>query len=304
MALLSRTRPSLAGRVVLITGGARGIGRATAAALVAEQAKVAIGDVDLAVAKATAAELTAEGGGPCEAFALDVTDEQSFRRFVSAAEASLGSVDVLINNAGIMPVADFLDHDSAIDHRQIEINLHGVITGMRAVLPSMIERHAGHVVNIASAAGRVGYPGIAVYSATKHAVLGLSEAVRSELRLQQAGVDVSVVCPVLVSTELTSGVKGPKLFPLIKAEDVADAIVDAIKTKRYFNYVPRSTGVISHIVGAVLPRRGLDAFNAVFKIDQIFYTMDTIARAAYEQRIRDAQARGAEDHEQAAAAAK
>ena len=137
---------SLSGKVVAITGGARGIGRATAAALIREGARVAIGDVDAATAQQTAEEL----GAGTVALELNVTDRESFEGFVSQVEERLGPVDVLINNAGIMPVGRFVDEDDATAARQIDINLHGVIYGTKIALrrdaPAPQRAHREHRV--------------------------------------------------------------------------------------------------------------------------------------------------------------
>ena len=172
---MAKERRSLTGKVVAITGGARGIGKATAAALVRKGCRVAIGDLDLALAEQTAAAL----GGGTVALPLDVTDRASFAAFLDEAERQLGPLDVLVNNAGIMPVTPFVEESEDSVRRQIDINLHGVITGTQMAIERMSPRHRGHIVNIASQAGKAGVPGIATYSATKHAVVGLSEAVRA-----------------------------------------------------------------------------------------------------------------------------
>src|SRR5690606_16876449 len=119
-------------------------------------------------------------GGRVGAYRLDVTDLDAFRDVVARVEADLGPIDLLVNNAGIMPVGGFAALASTTDEKQIAINLHGVIHGMRAMLPRMERRRRGHIVNIASSAGKIGIPNLAVYCATKHAVVGLTEAVRAE----------------------------------------------------------------------------------------------------------------------------
>src|SRR5262245_52918024 len=171
---MAKERRSLSGKVVAITGGARGIGKATAAALVRKGCRVAIGDLDLDLAERTATEL----GGGTVALALDVTDRASFAAFLDAAERELGPVDVVVNNAGIMPVAPLVEEPDDSIRRQIDINLYGVIVGTQLAIERLRPRGSGHIVNIASQAGKGGVPGIATYSATKHAVVGLSEAVR------------------------------------------------------------------------------------------------------------------------------
>src|SRR6185312_9766372 len=174
----------LAGQTAAITGAARGIGKATAQAFLRQGMKVAIGDVDLAAAQQTASEL----GQRTIALPLDVTERESFARFLDEAEKQLGPLDVLVNNAGIMPLGRFVDEDDITARRIIDINLHGVILGMKLGLERMVARNHGHIVNIASQAGKFGAPGGATYSATKHAVVGLTEAVRGELRLMGADV--------------------------------------------------------------------------------------------------------------------
>src|SRR3954465_10944982 len=137
---------SLAGKVVVITGGGRGIGAATAKALVARGARVAIGDVDLETARRTADEL---GGGTIARY-LDVTDRPGFTAFLDEVERELGSLDVLINNAGIMPLSAVEEESEASVIRQIELNLHGVIHGTKEAIRRMRPRGGGHIVNLAS----------------------------------------------------------------------------------------------------------------------------------------------------------
>jgi NADP-dependent 3-hydroxy acid dehydrogenase YdfG len=268
---------SLHGKVVAITGGARGIGKATAAALVREGAKVAIGDIDRKLAERTAEELGAE----TLALDLDVTSRESFAAFLDQVTERLGSVDVLINNAGIMPLGRFADEDDLTAQRMIDINLHGVLYGMKLALPSMERRGSGHVVNIASQAGKTGLPGGATYAATKHAVVGVSEAVRAEMR--DTGVDVSWVMPNVVNTELGSGLaKGPAV-KFIEPEDVADAIVAELSQPRYEVWVPRANGVIFKLVSP-LPRRWREAIARALGADKVLARADASVRAGYEDR--------------------
>src|SRR3954447_20989908 len=166
---MSKPLIPISGRTVAITGGARGLGRATAKTLAAHGARVAIGDLDGDLARVEAAALP--GPGPHGGYAPDVPDPESFETFLNTA-AELGPLDVLINNAGIMPVRAFAQEDPLVTRRQIEINLMGVTTGTRLALERMLPRKSGHIVNVASAAGRVAVPGEAVYTATKHAVVG------------------------------------------------------------------------------------------------------------------------------------
>ena len=268
---------SLAGKVVAITGGARGIGKATAASLVAEGARVAIGDLDQELAERTASEL----GSDTIALELDVTNRESFAQFLAQVEERLGPVDVLINNAGIMPLGRFIDEDDATARRMFDINVHGLIYGMKLALPGMVRRGTGHVVNISSAAGKGGFPGGAIYCGTKHAVVGISEAVRAEL--VDTGVEISVVMPVVVNTELGAGTVESRGVKKVEPEDVAAAIVSALRTPKFDVWVPRETGAINKVM-QVLPRRGREAVARFLKADQVLAGADPVARAAYEDR--------------------
>src|SRR3954452_6016460 len=226
----------LVGQVAAITGAARGIGKATAQAFAREGMKVAIGDLDAELAEQTAAELGPNVAG----VALDVTRRDSFEAFLDAAEERFGPVDGLVNNAGIMPVGRFLDEDEASAVRMVDINLHGVIHGMKVALPRMMARNRGHVVNIASQAGKYGAPGGATYSATKHAVIGLTEAVRGELHIEGSAVELTYVMPFVVNTELGVGTRKAWGLRRLDVTEVADAIVDALNRGVFDVCLPRS----------------------------------------------------------------
>jgi len=287
---MAKSPRSLTGKVVAITGGARGIGRATAAALVRKGAKVAIGDLDLELAECTAAEL----GADTLALALDVTDRESFERFLDETEQRLGPLDVLVNNAGIMQLGRFVEETDAAAARQIDINLHGVIYGSKLALERFLPRRTGHLVNIASTAGKAGVPGGATYSATKHAVVGLTEAIRGEIR--GSGVETSVVMPVPVNTELAAGlVRGRGLTATVEPEQVADAIVEALERPRHDVYVPKAI-VAGVRLGTLLPRRLAEAIGRSAKTDRILAEADLDARAAYEQRAAASATRREPEH--------
>ncbi|MEA2257044.1 MAG: hypothetical protein QOG35_3089 [Solirubrobacteraceae bacterium] len=276
MAKQSRT---LAGQVAAVTGGARGIGKATAEAFVREGMKVAIGDLDVLLAEEVASELGPDTVG----LALDVTRRESFEAFVKAAEERLGPLDVLVNNAGIMPLGRFVDEDDATAARMIDINLHGVIHGMKVALPRMTARNSGNIVNIASQAGKYGAPGGATYSATKHAVVGLTEAVRGELHLEGSAVELSYVMPYVVNTELGTGTQRARGFRNLEPAEVADAIVDALRRGVVDVWVPRSSRH-THRLSALLPRRASELVARVLKADRVLMGADRDARAAYELR--------------------
>jgi NADP-dependent 3-hydroxy acid dehydrogenase YdfG len=276
--MLRRRDPiPLDGRVVAITGAARGIGRETAERLFARGAKVAVGDLD--------ADLAADvvGNRPDGvALEVDVTDDESFAQFLGDAEERLGPLDVLVNNAGIMPVGSFLDEAPEVTRRQVDINVHGVITGMKLALPAMIRRGRGHVINLGSAASRVGLAGEAVYSGTKFAVLGVSEGVRKEIL--GTGVDISVVMPNLASTQLGSGMTPARGQRMLTAEEIADAIIEVMERPRFERSVPkRLNGQL--IARHLLQDRARDILDRVFAMDRVGTTVRATERAEYHQAI-------------------
>src|SRR5581483_2163796 len=209
-------------------------------------------------------------------------------------ETRLGPLDVLINNAGIMPIGPFVEESDATAKRMIDINLIGVIYGSKLALERFLPRGRGHLVQIASAAGKAGFPGGATYCATKHAVVGLSEAIKAEVR--DTNIDISVVMPVVVNTELGSGLPTTRGFKPVEPEDVANAIVAALQTGRFEVFVPKSMAGMVRF-NALMPRRAMEALGRALKGDQVLAHPDHAARAAYEARMEQtiALADGEED---------
>ncbi len=276
---MARGARILAGQTVAITGAARGIGKATAQALLGQGMKVAIGDIDLA-----AAQQTASGLGPSTvALPLDVTDRASFSAFLDRAEEQFGPVDVLVNNAGIMQIGRFVDEDDLTARRMVDINIHGVILGTKLALERMVPRDRGHIVNISSQAGKFGAPGGATYSATKHAVVGLTEAVRGELRLMKANVDVSYVMPFVVNTELGSGLGEARVMKSLQPADVADSIVAALQHGTVDVWVPKFAKRTSAL-GVLLPRSLSEGMARLMKADRVLAGADAGVRRNYELR--------------------
>jgi len=264
------------GKVVAITGGGRGIGRAIAQSLAREGARVAVGDLDKDSAEATAAAL----GGDAIGLGLDVTDHAGFTAFLDEVERRLGPLDVLVNNAGIMVVTPLVEETGDSIARQLELNLRAVIHGTQEAMRRMTPRRSGHIVNVASIAGRTGFPHLATYAATKHGVVGLSESVRAELR--GTGVEISVVMPSVVRTELAAGLADSRV-KAVEVEDVADEVLGALKRPRFDVFVPRSNGPLVRL-GSALPRAVREAMTRWLKADQPLLKADRSARASYEAR--------------------
>lgn len=274
------------GKVVAITGGARGIGLETVKLLAGSGAKVGAGDLDLPLLR----EALAGVRGKTAAFPLDVTDRTSYETFIDAVEERLGPIDVLVNNAGVMSISSFLDETDAVAEKQFAINVHGPMYGMRIVIPRMLKRGRGHVINIASSAGRFGVPGIATYSGSKFGVLGMTEAVGAELR--DTPLELTAVCPVVVQTELTSGViEKTRGVPLLQAHEVAEAIAGAIAKPRAIVYVPGSVR-FTYLLTLMMPGPLRRVIERVTKADRLLTKIDESGRSAYQQRaFGDAEAK-------------
>jgi 2-hydroxycyclohexanecarboxyl-CoA dehydrogenase len=222
---------SLAERVALVTGAARGIGAGIARACAAAGARVALGDVAEASVRETAAAIGAEA----VPLVMDVSDARSVRAAVAEAEARLGPLDVLVNNAGVDVIAAFVDSHEETWERLWAVNLRGTLLTTRAVLHGMIARGRGRIVNIGSDAGRVGSSGEAVYSATKGGVIAFSKTLAREVA--RHGITVNCVCPGPTDTALLEQVREydeglhaslARAIPLRRLgrpEDVAAAVV-------------------------------------------------------------------------------
>jgi hypothetical protein len=213
---------------------------------------------------------------------LNVTDPDSWTAFL-ADVAALGPVDVLVNNAGVMPLGPIIDEPVTVQRAIVDVNVHGVINGTKAVAPAMLERGKGHIINIASAVGRAGAPGAATYSASKFAVVGFSEAVRLEFRPH--GVDVTVVLPTIVQTELSAGVPAARGVKRVTPEQVAAVIADAVRKPRPELWVPTWTRGLA-VTTSVLPRRVREAIAHAIRADRVLIDADPAARKAYEDRAR------------------
>lgn len=270
----------ISGRTIVVTGAARGIGYATAEALLARGARVVIGDRDVDALESAVRSL----GDRVRGYPLDVTDRESFAVFLGKARGD-GHIDVLINNAGVMPIGGFLDQGEQALRSAIEVNFYGVITGCQLVLPEMVERRAGHIINVASLAGLMPVPGQTVYAGTKSAVISLSSAMADEFCTR--GVQVSVVMPPFTRTELISGTTATRTNKPVEPAAIAAAIIRVLDKPRTHVTVP---GGIRFVLGAIglLGPRGRRWVGRRFGTDTVFLNFDTAARSGYEQRAQDA----------------
>ncbi len=269
---------AVGGLTAVVTGAARGIGEATARLLADQGATVALGDRDVALVQQVADRI---GRGAVGAY-LDVTSAESWQSFL-AEVGEVGPIDVLVNNAGIMPLGSVLKEPESVTRAIIDVNVHGVINGTKAIAPGMVERGRGHIVNVASAVGRIAVADGATYSASKFAAVGFSEATRAELKPH--GIDVSVVLPTIVQTELAAGVPTARGVKAVTAEDVAEVILTAIRTGHPELWAPRWVQGMTKATG-VLPRWLQERIASAFGADRVLADRDETQRASYEARVR------------------
>ena len=275
---------NIRGKTIAITGAARGIGYATAKALLARGARVVIGDRDVALQESAVADLTKLG--QVSGYPLDVTDRESFATFLDKARTDGGGhIDVLINNAGVMPIGPFLEQSEQSIRSSIEVNFYGVLAGCQLVLPDMIARRRGHIINIASLSGLIPVPGQVVYVGAKFAVVGLSTALADEVAPH--GVNVSVIMPPFTNTELISGTDTGSAIKPVEPEEIAAAIVKTLDKPKTHVSVPaplRFTAQAAQMLGP----RGRRWLNGKLGLDRIFLDFDSTKRASYEQRAQTA----------------
>ncbi len=273
----------LYGKTALITGGAKGIGYATALRLADAGCSLMLWDIDQEALAEAQAELTARaalqtashtashrepqaGAAVIHIDTCDVGDPEAVAAAADRARSALGRIDILINNAGYMAPGYFTDQDLAAWHRTININLNAVLSLTHAFLPDMYRRDFGRVINISSAAGLVGVPGLAVYSAAKWAVFGLTEALRAEARTLGKDVRYSSIHPMFLASGMFAGAElnffGKMLFPRVSGHDViAKAIVeDALKRGARCPKRPRRLRLVPLLRG-LLPDAALSALG-------------------------------------------
>lgn len=239
---MSDDKSSFANKKTLITGAGSGIGRATALRLAEQGARLMLCDLNREAVERTATMASALGA-TAETHVVDVSDWDDMQALATKVHKQHGALDILVNNAGVGLGGDFLS--TTIEDWQwvIGINLMGVVHGCKLFAPAMVENRAGHIVNVASAAGYYAAPDMTAYSASKHAVMGLSEALRAELAVH--GIGVSAICPGIINTNIvasgrmrgSTGASQDKIAALYRRrnygpEHVAAAIADAIRHNR------------------------------------------------------------------------
>ena len=246
----------IAGKTALITGGASGIGLGLAKELLAEgAARVVLWDISEEGLAREAAALTAAGHA-VTTDTVDVTVTSAMAAGVARLDKAGLRIDILINNAGIIVGKDFAEHSESEIARTMAINAEAPMQLTRLILPGMLERGSGHVVNIASAAGLVSNPKMSVYVASKVALTGWSDSLRLEMQRGKTGVRVLTVAPFYINTGMFSGVQSP-IIPILEPEDAVRRIVRGIRRDKIHARMPWIVGWVPLLKG-LLPTRLFD----------------------------------------------
>ena len=251
------------GKLVLVTGGAQGIGKGLASKLAARGARLVLTDVRDAELQATAEELRGRGT-PVATYRVDVTDEQAVVSLQKQVRADVGPIDVLVNNAGVVFGGPFLEVPLERHRLTYAVNSMGVVAMTHAFLPDLIGRPDAHLVNIASASGLIGLPFGATYASSKWAVIGFSESIRLELaELGHKHVKVTTVCPSYIATGMFKGVRPPLLTPMLTPESLVEKMVQAVEREELFLLEPPMVKTLP-LLNGLLPKRVFDVVAARF----------------------------------------
>ncbi|XP_046443547.1 epidermal retinol dehydrogenase 2-like [Daphnia pulex] len=232
---------SISGKIVLITGAGRGIGREVALQFAQLGCTIVCWDINLEAAQETATEVEAIGG-KASAFHCDVSQQKDVELKAKLVKNVVPHIDIIINNAGIMPCHPFLSHSIQEIDRCIDINVKGCIWVVREFLPGMIERKQGHLVSMSSIAGAMGCENVVPYSASKFAVRGMMEALTEEMRRDSRNLDIkcTTICPFVVDTGLCQRprVKFPSFLRVTNVKDAASIIVRAVRRGDTLVFMP------------------------------------------------------------------
>ncbi|MDR1306382.1 MAG: SDR family oxidoreductase [Treponema sp.] len=255
----------ISGKLVLVTGGASGIGRLMALDFARRGGRVAVWDISAPALRALEKEAAAEGLS-ITGMGCDISGRDAVYRRAKALVKKLGPVDILVNNAGVVSGKTLLETPDEKIEKTIQVNVLPLFWTAKAFLPSMLERNSGHIVTVASAAGLIGVRGLADYCASKFAAVGFDESLRMELRRMKSAVKTTVICPFFIDTGMFAGVKTrfPLLLPVMQPRYAVRRIVKAVLNKRKRLIIPPFAGTI--LLLRLFPLGFLDAVADFFGI--------------------------------------
>lgn len=257
---------------ILITGGANGIGKMLGEKCLKEGAShLVIWDINQENLTKTVGELKKKGFENVSPYIVDVSLTEDIETQAAKVLSEVGNIDILFNNAGVVVGKQFYEHTARDIDKTMQINVMGVMHVTRLFLPGMIEKGAGHIINIASAAGLTPNPKMSVYAASKWAVLGWSESLRIELERTSPDLHVTTVTPSYINTGMFDGAKAPLITPILDADDVTNQIIAAIKSNEILLRAPSSVNLLP-ILRGILPTRVFDFVGGT-----LFGIYDTMA---------------------------
>lgn len=252
----------LNGKVALVTGAAMGMGKKITEFLLAEGCRLAMVDINPDALEEARQSLASKG--TCHAFTCDIADRDQVQKLVASVDGTLGPVNILVNNAGIVRAAPLMMLDDGDIERMIRINLTAQFWTCKAFLPGMQQAGAGHIVNMASAGGLLALPSLTAYCASKFGVVGFSEALRQELKRERIPIGVTCVCPNTVNTGMFEGAQTVPGTRMLRPEDVAVQVVRAIRRNQAMVGVPSfPVKILTPLLKALLPVAVMDRINAL-----------------------------------------
>jgi short-subunit dehydrogenase len=257
----------IARKNILITGGASGIGRQMALKMAKEGGNLILWDINEANLEKVKREIQDATGREAHGYLCDVSDREQVYAVAEKVKADVGPVDILVNNAGIVSGQPLLDLPDEKIEATFKVNVLALFWVTKAFLPHMVERNAGHIVNIASSAGFVGVSKLTDYSSSKFAAVGFDESLRNELRSVAPNVRTTVVCPAFIDTGMFKGAKTrfSSLLPILKEAEVADAVVKAVKAGRARLMMPAMVYLVPSL--RLLPIKVFDALGDILGVN-------------------------------------
>lgn len=273
-------------KTILITGGAGGIGKLMASRFLAKKAAhVVLWDINEEALNKTVAEFKRDGYHQVSAYKVDVANTKEVEKTATETMLEHGAVDILINNAGIVPGKKLFSEHSAIDiDRTININTSAVMHVTRVFMPDMLRRKAGHIVNIASASSYIGNPNMSVYAASKWALLGWSESLRLEMETEKTGIQITAICPSYIDTGMFNGVSTPLLLPLLKPNDIVNKIINAIEKNQDMVMAPDLVNALPFFKG-VLGRKLFDKFAGLIGVYSSMSTFEGRSEVKKKEKV-------------------
>jgi short-subunit dehydrogenase len=270
---------SFQGKNILITGGANGIGRLLGIKSVQEGAKqLVVWDIDEQAMKSLE-KVCENNSWRCHCYNVNLENPPEIETTAGEVLQKVGTIDMLINNAGVVTGKKFQDHDSREIHRTLAINIEAVMLTAKAFLPAMLSQNSGHIVNISSASAHIGNPNMSVYAASKWAVSGWSESLRLELKKSTSQVKVTTVEPSYIKTGMFGGVNAPVMTPLLEPDYIADKIIQAVKKNKIILREPFMVKLIPLLKG-LLPAQAFDYLAG--RLFGVYSSMDTFKGRGYD----------------------